>query len=67
MCVSIYTHNFRLSLVGGRESNTVNKEVEGIFKEVDLGIIGGMSSESTPLTRIKVDRPQLAKAPRTPT
>ena len=37
MCVSIYTHNFRLSLVGGQESKTVNKEVEGIFKEVDLG------------------------------
>lgn len=36
MCVSIYTHDFRLSLVGGRESKTVNKEVEGIFKEVDL-------------------------------
>ena len=48
-----------------RGSKTADKRGKGI-SEVNLGKYWGMSSESTHLTHVEVEWPQLSKALRTP-
>ena len=66
MCVCVCMYVCIYVLWGDENPRQLIKEVREFSRRQTSGSIGRMSSESTPLTYIEVERPQLAKAPRTP-
>ena len=64
--IYIYIYVCMYVLWGDENPRRLIKEVREFSRRQTSRSIGRMSSESTPLTYIEVERPQLAKAPRTP-